>query len=130
MNGCEKIKAMKILRNIFTNPFAIATVLVHWLVVSFSLLFEETQVFRNSYTFGLPEPQLFNWLLYLNTPSGLFIEFIVHPILSLFGRNLLTESLGILILICCVTFQWLLFGYLINLLCIKFKPEEIKFSLD
>jgi len=87
-------------------------------------------VFRNSYTFGLPEPRLFNWLLYLNTPSGFIIESIVHPVLSLFERNLLTESLGILILMGSITFQWILIGCLINLLYIKFTPEGIKFSLD
>jgi len=105
---------MKILRNIITNPVAIAVAVVHWIVVTFSLLFEETQFFSNHIIFGLPEPRLFHWLLYLNTPSGFIIEFIVHPVLSSFGRNLLTESLGILILICCISFQWLLIGYLLE----------------
>lgn len=114
MNDCAKIKTMKILRNICVSSTAIAMAFVHWIAVTFSLLFEETQFFSKSYTFGLPEPTLFNWLLYLNTPSGFIIDFIVHPVLSLFGRNLLTESLGILILICCISFQWLLIGYLLE----------------
>jgi len=121
---------MKILRNIITNPIGIAVAIVHWIVVIFFLLFEETRFISSTISFGHTEPRLFHWLLYLNTPAGLSIEYIVHPILSLFGRNLLTESLGILILICCVTFQWMLFGYLINLLYAESKPEDIKFSLD
>ena len=121
---------MKVLQNVITNPVAIAVAVVHWIVVTFSLLFEETQFFTSSYTFGHPEPGLFHWLLYLNTPSGFIIESIVHPILSSFGRNLLTESLGILILVFCITFQWLLMGYLLHLLYVNFKPEDVKFSLD
>jgi hypothetical protein len=66
----------------------------------------------------------------LNTPSLLTIEFIVHPVLSIFGRNLFTENLGLLILICFITFQWLVIGYAANSIYNLFRPKELKFSLN
>ncbi len=115
------------------SPIAIAIAVMHWIVVAFSLSFEETHIFSKSesITFdGYPKPTLFPWLLYLNTPSSLIIEFIVHPVLSLFGRNLLTESLEFFILICFITFQWLFVGYSASSIYNLFKPKEPKFSLN
>ncbi len=66
----------------------------------------------------------------MNTPSLLTIEFIVHPVLSIFGRNLFTENLGLLILICFITFQWLVIGYAANSIYNLFRPKELKFSLN
>ncbi|MCY7346362.1 MAG: hypothetical protein LH614_09105 [Pyrinomonadaceae bacterium] len=120
---------MKKIGDILKNPTAIAVVITHWVVVAISLSLEETQFFRNSYTFGLREPTIFNWLLYVNTPSLLIVEFVVHPFLSLFERNLLSESLGILILVCFVSFQWMLIGYFAAYLAKIFKPRIIKLSL-
>ncbi len=103
---------MKIFKNFLKellSPIGIAITVMHWIMVAFSLSFEETHMFSKSVTFdGYIEPTLFPWLLYLNTPSLLAIEFIVHPVLSVFGRNLFTESLGLLILICFISFQWLI----------------------
>ena len=126
----RKLHKVKFLRNIFTNPIAIAVALVHWILVAVSLLFENTQFFSKSYTFGLPEPALFNWLLYLNTPSHFIIELIVVPVFSLFERTLLLESLGFLILICCISFQWMLIGYLLHLFIRLFHSKEVKISLN
>jgi len=112
------------------SPIGIAITIMHHIVVAFSLSFENTQIFSNSYTFGLPEPTLYPWLIYLNIPSLFIIEFIVHPVLSLFGRNLLTESLGVLILICIVTFQWFLVGYAVTEIYNFIKPKESNLSLN
>jgi len=125
---------MKFFKNFLkelVSPIGIAITVVHWIVVAFSLSFEETHMFSKSVTFdGYTEPVVFPWLLYLNTPSGLAIEFIVVPILSVFGKNLLTESVGFLILICFITFQWLIIGYAVNLICNLLKPKEIFISLN
>jgi len=124
---------MKFFKNFFNkllNPIGIAITIMHWIVVSFCLLFEDTQIFSETVTFGRHEPTLFSWLVYLNTPSSLIIEFIAHPVLSLFGRSLLTESLGFLILICLISFQWLFVGYVVNSIYNQFKPKELKFSLN
>ena len=113
------------------SPIGIAIAVMHWIVVAYSLSFEETHMFSKSVTFDdYTEPTLFPWLLYLNTPSLLTIEFIVHPVLSVFGRNLLTESLGLLILICFITFQWLIICYAANSIYNLFKPKKLKFSLN
>ncbi len=113
------------------SPISIAITVMHWIVVAFSLSFEETHMFSKSVTFdGYIEPTLFPWLLYLNTPSLLAIEFFVHPAVSIFGKNLLTEGLGFLILICFISFQWLIIGYAANSIYNLFKQKEIKFSLN
>ena len=119
---------MKILRNIYVNPIAIAVAVVHWIVVAFSLAFENTQFLSKSYTFDLPEPVIFKWLFYLNIPSFFLVEFAIHPILSLLERNLLSESLGIVILVCCITFQWMFMGYCAACLIKFFKSEYVKLS--
>ncbi|MCU1290395.1 MAG: hypothetical protein JWN60_2624 [Acidobacteria bacterium] len=73
---------------------------------------------------------LFYWLLYLNIPSLFIVEFIVVPVLLLLGRNLLAEILGYLVLIFCITFQWMFIGYLLKLFFDKFKTEDLKISLN
>jgi hypothetical protein len=70
------------------SQIGIAITVMHWIIVAYSLSFEETHLFSTSITFdGFSEPTLFPWLLYLNTPSLLAIEFIVHPVLSVIGRK-------------------------------------------
>jgi len=48
MNDYANIKVMKIPQNIFTNPFAIAAALVHWLIFVYCLIFEDTGIFSKS----------------------------------------------------------------------------------
>ena len=118
---------MKKLRKIFMNPTAIAFSIVHWVVVVFSLSFENTQFFSDSITFDLAEPRVFNWLIYLNTPALFIMEFVVVPVLLLWEKNLLTTILGYLISVFLITCYWLLIGYLVSGLIKFFKSKDIKF---
>ena len=104
---------MKTVKMIFPAPIAAAMMVVHWLVFAFSLFYERQIIFRCVYSTKLfyerqlffgdysPEPVLFNWLLYFNTPAVLFVELVIQPVLSLTGKNLLTEIFMRFELCCC-----------------------------
>ncbi|GEM_PF-3073381 len=134
---------MKTLKKIFPNPIVITVVIVHWLAFIFSLFYERYFIFRVVYSPKLfyerqlfffdevysPEPILFNWLLYLNTPAIFIVEFIIHPVLSLIGKNLLTEILGSLSFVIFSSLQWLFIGHLIARVVEIYKPKEVKLML-
>lgn len=129
------------LKKMFPNPIVIAIVVVHCLAFIFSLVYEKQIIFRDVissksfyertlfYSGYSTEPILFNWLLYLNTPAILIIEFIIHPILSLIGKNLLTEILGVLSFIIFSGLQWLFIGHLIARVVEIYQPKEVKLML-
>ncbi len=134
---------METLKIIFPNPIVITITFVHWLIFIFSLFYERHFIFRQVYSPKLfyerqlfysdvfsPEPILFNWLLYLNTPAIFIIEFIIHPVLSLIGKNLLTEILGLLSFVIFSGLQWLFIGHLIARVVEIYQPKEVKLSLE
>jgi hypothetical protein len=130
---------MNTLKKIFPNPIVIAIMVVHWLVFIFSLFYERHFIFRVVYSpklfyerqlfFSFPEPILLNWLLYLNAPAVFIVEFIIHPVLSLIGKNLLTEVLGALSFAVFSSLQWLFIGHLIARVVEIYKPKEVKLML-
>ncbi len=76
---------MKTLRNIFTNPVAIAVAVVHWLVVIFAFLTEDNPFDKNP-CFHCNDT-LFSWLYNINIIHFMFIEFVVVPALKLFSEE-------------------------------------------
>jgi len=44
--------------------------------------------------------------------------------------KIINESLDLFILICFITFQWLVIGYAANSIYNLFRPKELKFSLN
>ena len=132
---------MNRVKKIFPNPIVIAIMVVHWLVFIFSLFYERHLIFRHVispkmfyerqlfYSNYSPEPVLFNWLLYLNAPAIFMVEFIIHPVLSLIGKNPLTEILGSLSFVFFSSLQWLFIGHLIARVVEIYKPKEVKLML-
>ena len=132
---------MKTVKMIFPAPIAAAMMVVHWLVFAFSLFYERQIIFRCVYSTKLfyerqlffgdysPEPVLFNWLLYFNTPAVLFVELVIQPVLSLTGKNLLTEILGVLSFVVVSCLQWLFVGHLTVRVVEIYKPKEVRLML-
>jgi hypothetical protein len=128
-------------KKIFPNPIVIAIVAVHWLVFIFSMVYERNLIFRQVYSVKLfyerqlffsnygPEPILFDWLLYLNSPAISIIEFIIHPSLLYWGRNFVTEILGLLSFFILSALQWLFIGHLAARVVEIYKPKEVKLLL-
>ncbi|HEY0459161.1 MAG TPA: hypothetical protein VGC97_08385 [Pyrinomonadaceae bacterium] len=117
---------MKTLKKIFPNSIVIAIMIVHWFVFIFSLFYERHLFYSDVYS---PDQILFNWLLYLNTPAIFIVEFINHPVLSLIGRNPLTEILGSVSFAFFSSLQWLFIGHLIARVVEIYKPKEVKLML-
>lgn len=101
---------MKFLRNIFTNPFAIATAFIHWLVFFYAIIFENTRLFSDSITFHRSD-FAFEWLEYLNVVPLTIIEVTGTFLDSMIGMNLFLIILFIIFALFIVNFQWLLIGY-------------------
>lgn len=112
---------MKILRNILTNPIAIAIAVVHWLVVIYAIYGQEhTQPFHFHY-----EPLLTKLLYFLNFLPMIFVGIILSPILSFFGQNSFISDLGLFLNFLAITFQWLVIGYIIAALIDWWKSEKL-----
>jgi len=80
---------MRILRNILTNPLAIAAAIVHWLVAVSVIAYEDNGLFDHTISFHRSD-FFCQWLLTLNYPSFLIIEIIVLPIHLIFGKSVFT----------------------------------------
>ena len=121
---------MKTLRNIFTNPVAIAVAVVHWLVVIFAFLTEDNPFDKNP-CFHCNDT-LFSWLYNINIIHFMFVEFVVVPALKLFSEETFLVNVFLsFIIIISITFQWLSLGYLLSLITDLVKPRKIKiFSND
>lgn len=112
---------MKILRNILTNPIAIAVAIVHWIVVIYAIYGQEhTQPFHFQ-----NEPILTKWLYLLNFLPMMFAGIILSPILTFFGQNSFILALGLFLNFLAITFQWLIIGNIIAALVDLWKPEKL-----
>ena len=120
---------METLKKIFANPIAVAVVTAHWLVFIFAMFLERHLIFSDAFTPHHSEPILFNFMLYLNTPSALIMEAVIHPVLSLFGKNLLTVSLDTLLFLSFISLQWFGLSHLTIAVVEIYKPKEVKLSL-
>ena len=122
---------MKTLRNIFTNPAAIAVAVVHWLIVIFAFLTEGNPFNRGAGKICLHcSRTLIDLLEILNTIPFTIIGDVVAPILSILNSYYLMNGILILTLILLITFQWLFIGYVVNLLYNLVKYKETKLSLN
>ena len=101
---------MKVLRNIFTNPLAIASAVFHWLVLFYSLIFEETDFFSRTISFHRYAP-VYEWLLYLNYIPLMITETAGNLLNSTIGMDFLLSAKLMIFAFLIVSFQWLLVGY-------------------
>ena len=120
---------MKTLKKIFTNPIAVAVVTAHWLVFIFAMFFERRLIFTDAFVPHNPEPVLFNFMLYLNTPSALIMQSVIYPVLSLFGKNFITISFDVLLFLIFSSLQWFGLTHLMIAVVEIYKPKEVKLSL-
>ena len=125
----RKISFIQPLKKIFANRIAIAVVIAHWLLFIFAMIFERDLIFSDAFTPHYSEPMLFNFMLYLNKPAVLIMEFVIHPVFSLLGKNLLTVSLDVLLFLIFSSLQWFGLGHLIIAVVEIYKPKEVKLSL-
>jgi hypothetical protein len=129
MNDYANIKVMKILQNIFTNPFAIAAALVHWLIFVYCLIFEDTGIFSKSISFHQSN-EVYQWLIYLNCLPLTIVETIGTILEKTIGMNLILNITLIGFALFIVNFQWLFVGYCFSKLFNLFESEEKGISLD
>ena len=120
---------MQRLKKIFTNPVAVAVVAAHWLVFIFAMFFERHLIFSNAFSPHGPEPVLFNFMLYLNTPSALIMESVIYPVLTSFGKNFITVSFDVLLFLVFSSLQWFGLSHLMIAVVEIYKPKEVKLSL-
>jgi hypothetical protein len=106
---------MKTLRNIFTNPFAIATAMVHWLVFIYCLLFEETRIFSRTISFHNYDP-VYQWLLFLNYFPLNEVEAIGTVLGKTIGMNSILSIFLSGFALFIVNLQWLFIGYCFSIL--------------
>ncbi len=112
---------MKILRNILTNPIAIAVAVVHWIVVIFAIYGQKhTQPFHFH-----NEPILTKWLYLLNFLPMIFVGIILSPIFPFFEQNSFISALFLFLNFLAITFQWLFIGNIIAALIDLWKPEKL-----
>ncbi len=128
MNDYAKIKVMKTLQNIFTNPFAIAPALVHWLIFIYCLMFEDTGVFSKSISFHRSD-EVYQWLIYLNCLPLAIVETIGTILEKTIGMNLILNIILMGFAVFIVNFQWQFIGFCFSKLFNLSKSEEIKISL-
>jgi len=129
MNDYANIKVMKILQNIFTNPFAIAAALVHWLIFVYCLIFEDTGIFSKSISFHQSN-EVYQWLIYLNCLPLTIVETIGTILEKTIGMNLILNITLMGFALFIVNFQWLFVGYCFSKLFNLFESEEKGISLD
>ena len=110
---------MEILRNIFTNPFAVAMALVHWLVFIYCLIFKNTGIFSKNITAHRSD-EIYQWLISLNYLPLSTVELIGTILEKTVGMNLALDIVlaGFALLI--VNFQWMFIGFCFSKL---FKAE-------
>ncbi|MGI8884810.1 MAG: hypothetical protein ACR2IA_11285 [Pyrinomonadaceae bacterium] len=101
---------MKILRNIFTNPFAIATALVHWLVFIYCLIFEDTLIFSKFKSVHLSN-EIYQWLINLNCLPLSMVETIGTILEKTVGMNLTLNIILTGFALFIVNFQWMFVGF-------------------
>lgn len=122
---------MEKLKKIFTNPIAIAIVIMHWFVFFLAIFLERDLIFSETITFHGPEPVIYNFMLFLNSPAVWIMEFLITPVLSFFEieKNLFSGSFVYLIFVAVGSLQWLCLGHLISAVVEIYKPKEVKLSL-
>ncbi|MBA2735659.1 MAG: hypothetical protein H0U50_02615 [Pyrinomonadaceae bacterium] len=111
---------MKILRNIFTNPFAIATALVHWLVFIYCLIFEATGVFSKTISMHRSD-EVYQWLISLNYLPLSMVETIGTTLEKTIGMNLILNIILMGFALFIVNCQWMFIGFCFSEL---FKAKE------
>ncbi|MDQ3634859.1 MAG: hypothetical protein M3405_10195 [Acidobacteriota bacterium] len=125
---------MNWLKDIITNPFAIATAVVQWCVFIYSIIFERSGFLSNkplSFDRGTP---VFDWLFILN----FFPLFIIDKLAGIFnfltGTNLLLsflfEILLGIILMLLVTFQWMIVGYFVSWIFNLFNSNKTNLKIN
>lgn len=113
---------MKILRNILTNPIAIAVAAMHWIVVLFAIYGENhSQPFHFFY-----EPLLTQFLYLINVLPIMLAGLLALPIVMLLGENPTTLNFLLLFNFLTISFQWLCIGYLLAYLIKPLDHKEIK----
>jgi len=120
---------MKLLRNIFTNQFAIAAVLVHWLVFVYCFIFEDTGLFSKTIVMHRYDP-VYQWWLSANYLPFNTIETIGTVLSKTVGMNLMLNIVLAVFALFIVNFQWFLVGFCFSKLFDLFKPHENKISLN
>lgn len=99
---------MRIVRNLLITPVGVSVVAVHWIVVAFAMLGDSPEPGFGTSTY------LTLYLYLLNLPAIMTTSFIVKPIVYLSGLDAGSGSLFAVVMIMCVTLQWLLYGKLIQ----------------
>ena len=101
---------MRVLRNIITNPLAIALAIINWLAFFYCLIFEETGFFSKSISFHRYDP-VYQWWMTVNCPSLSIIETVGNLLNKTVGMNLALDITLLIFGLLVGNFQWLLIGY-------------------
>ena len=113
------------LYEIIQNPIGIGVMVMHWMVVFYSVYGEEhSRPFHFIY-----EPLLTQWLYLLNFPALILAGILSIPIISIFGQNNASIYICLLFSFMFISLQWLIVGYLINRVINNFKPNNTIQSL-
>jgi hypothetical protein len=111
---------MRTLRYIVLNPFGIAFVILHGLIVGYALFgdFPSTENYYHGYTL------LRVHLTYVNMPALLVTHLFAGPLIYVFGLEAWKDPLYTSFAILFCSIQWLIVGTLIHFLFSKHFPSD------
>lgn len=116
---------MRVVRYIILSPIGIAFVLVHWLVVTYSLLgdFPSAENIYHNYT------MLGVYLMGLNMPALLITHLLGTPLISFFGIEAWANYIYTIFAILFCSFQWLVVGALLQFLISQYTSDSREQSI-
>lgn len=124
---------MKILREITTNPFGIAILIVNFGLAAYCIIYENAPIFGNNsgkISFGHNYTPISDFLVFINYFPLVVIDQTASATSFVFGRNALFDFFLIPLFFIFFALQWLLVGfYITKLIESNRKAEKIKFSL-